>query len=186
MPNVSHYYDEPYKHSFTKVIIVGGGNSAIEAALELYRHDVDVTMVVRGEELKASAKYWLVPDIRNRIKEGKIKVLYQSELTAINDESAEVRNASGVTHMAADFIYILTGYLPDKELLLASGLSPDEKILVKHDPKSFETDIEGLYLCGTVLAGVHTEKVFIESGRDHAIAIANDIVKKKSQVEVGL
>ncbi len=186
LPNVSHYYDEPYKHSFTKVIIVGGGNSAIEAALELYRHDVDVTMVVRGEELKASAKYWLVPDIRNRIKEGKIKVLYQSELTAINDESAEVRNASGVTHMAADFIYILTGYLPDKELLLASGLSPDEKILVKHDPKSFETDIEGLYLCGTVLAGVHTEKVFIENGRDHAIAIANDIVKKKSQVEVGL
>lgn len=179
-PNVSHYYEEPFAHSFQKVVIVGGGNSAIEAALELYRHNVDITMVVRGEGLKPTAKYWLVPDIQNRIKEGKIKVIYKAVAKAIRENEIEIFSKdSGDQTLEADFIYMLVGYLPDEKLLRASGLNPNpDDLLVDHNPDTFESEIDGLYLCGTILAGVRTEKVFIENGRDHAIAIANDISRK--------
>jgi len=179
LPTVSHYYDEPYRHSFQKVVIVGGGNSAIEAALELYRHDVDVTMVVRGEDLKPTAKYWLVPDIKNRIKEGKIKVLFESRLKEIRDGEVEVLTPEGNKILEVDFTYLLVGYLPDEKLLRASGLNPDENLKVAFDPEDYETEVDGLYVCGTVLAGIHTEKVFIENGRDHAIAIAKDIADER-------
>ncbi|MCA1762343.1 MAG: YpdA family putative bacillithiol disulfide reductase [Flavobacteriales bacterium] len=176
-PNTNHYYEEPYAHSFQKVVIVGGGNSAIEAALELYRHDVDVTMVVRGDDIKQTAKYWLVPDIRNRIKEGKIKLITNTAVTAISEDHIHIQSVDGRDEkLPADFVYLLVGYLPNEALLKKCGLKPDpETLLVNFDQKTFESDVEGLYLCGTVLAGVRTEKVFIENGRDHAIAIANSI-----------
>jgi thioredoxin reductase (NADPH) len=182
LPHVSHYYDEPYRHSFQKVVIVGGGNSGIEAALELYRHDVDVTMVVRGDSLKPTAKYWLVPDITNRIKEGKIKVIYNATAKEIRESEIDIETTDGLQTLEADFIYLLVGYLPDEQLLRNCALSPDEELLVTHDEETFETEVNGLYLCGTVLAGVRTEKVFIENGRDHAVAIADDIVKKRERV----
>ena len=178
-PNVSHYYEEPFAHSFQKVVIVGGGNSAIEAALELYRHNVDVTMVVRGEGLKPTAKYWLVPDIQNRIREGKIKVMYQSEATVIEPGNIRVKNPEGAHSLPADFIYMLVGYLPDARLLRACGLHPDPvDLIVDHDPETMESEVPGLYLCGTILAGTRTEKVFIENGRDHAIAIAKAVAER--------
>ncbi len=181
-PNVSHYYEEPFAHSFQKVVIVGGGNSAIEAALELYRHNVDITMVVRGEGLKPTAKYWLVPDIQNRIKEGKIKVIYQAEAKAIGENKIEiVSKEGGKQTLEADFVYMLIGYLPDENLMKACGLHPKpDDLLLEHDRETFESEIDGFYLCGTILAGVRTEKVFIENGRDHAIAIGNDIARKEA------
>lgn len=179
---VSHYYDEPYRHSFQKVVIAGGGNSAIEAALELYRHDVDVTMVVRGESLKPTAKYWLIPDIKNRIKEGKIRVLYRSVLSRIREGEVDLITPEGQKRIEADFVYLLTGYLPDENLLRACGLKPNKSLHVQYHKDTYESEVEGLYLCGTVLAGVHTEKVFIENGRDHSIAIAGDIAKKKMAI----
>ena len=182
--HVSHYYDEPYRHSFQKVAIVGGGNSAIEAALELYRHDVDVTMVVRGEDLKPTAKYWLIPDIRNRIKEGKLKVIFNSTAVAIRNGDMDILTPDGERTLEADFVYLLVGYLPDAKLLEACGLKPDGELKVPHHPETFETEVEGLYLCGTVIAGVHTEKVFIENGRDHAKAIAESIEKKRSKISI--
>lgn len=176
-PKTNHYYDEPYAHSFQKVVIVGGGNSAIEAALELYRHDVDVTMVVRGDDIKQTAKYWLVPDIRNRIKEEKIKLITNTRVTAISDNHVSVQKSDGSDEeIPADFVYLLVGYLPNEELLKKCGLKPDsESLLVNYDPDTFESDVEGFFLCGTVLAGVRTENVFIENGRNHAIAIADAI-----------
>jgi thioredoxin reductase (NADPH) len=180
LPHVSHYYEEPYAHSFQKVVIVGGGNSAIEAALELYRHDVDVTMVLRGEDFKPTAKYWLIPDIRNRVKEGKIKVITHSRVQKIREKTVKITTPEGTQNLDADFVYMLIGYLPNETLLRGCGLQPDrESLLVAHDASSFETEIEGLYLCGTVLAGVHTEKIFIENGRDHAVAIADHIAEKQ-------
>ena len=177
LPHVSHYYEEPYAHSFSKVAIVGGGNSAVEAALELYRHDVDVTMVLRGSDIKPTAKYWLVPDLKNRIKEGKIKVLKEHRALRIVPGKLLLQNAEGrEVELPADAVYLLTGYLPDADFLKACGLQPEpDSLLLKHHPETLESEVDGLYLAGTVLAGVHTEKVFIENGRDHAIAIADHI-----------
>lgn len=184
LPNVSHYYKEPYGHSFEKVVIVGGGNSGIEAALELYRHNVDVTMVVRGEDLKPTAKYWLVPDIKNRIKEGKIKVIFNAEAKAIRNGEIDIITANDeIQTLEADFIYMLVGYMPEVKLLTACGLNPDpNSLLLGFDPITYESEIENLFLCGTVLAGIHTEKVFIENGREHAKSIAAAVSQKMETV----
>lgn len=180
LPMVSHYYKEPYAHSFQKVVIVGGGNSGIEAALELYRHNVDVTMVVRGEDLKPTAKYWLVPDIKNRIKEGKIKVIFNAEARAIREGGIDIVTADGERQsIESDYIYVLIGYLPEVKLLTACGLNPDpESLLLDFNLTTYESEVENLYLCGTVLAGIHTEKVFIENGREHAKTIAFSVNEK--------
>lgn len=180
--NVAHYYKEPYAHSFQNVTIIGGGNSAIEAALELYRHDVNVTMLVRGDDLKPTAKYWLIPDIKNRIKEGKIKLITNAVATLINESFVEYSKGGETHKLHSDFVYALTGYLPSEELMKKCGLNPDpDSLLVDYDKATFESPVEGLFMCGTVLAGVRTEKVFIENGRDHAIAIADKIASKESQ-----
>jgi thioredoxin reductase (NADPH) len=182
LPHVSHYYDEPYAHSFGKVVIIGAGNSGVEAALELYRHDVDVTLVARGEDIKPTAKYWLVPDLRNRIKEGKIKLITHSRAIAIAPGFIDLQHEDGSTQKpAADAVYLLTGYLPDAAFLEKCGLKPDkESLLVAHNPETFESHVAGMYLAGTVLAGVHTEQVFIENGREHAKIIADEIQKSFS------
>ncbi len=180
LPQVSHYYDEPFKYSFTKVIIIGGGNSAIEAALELYRHDVDVTIIHRGEELRQTVKYWLIPDIKNRIKEGKIKAIFQTIIKEVTPTEAVVENivTGEETRFPANFVFFLTGYLPDSQLLLKAGIFLNEELVPQYDTRTFETNVKGLYLAGTVLAGIHTEKVFIENGRHHAQAIIDHITNR--------
>ena len=157
-------------------MIVGAGNSGVEAALELYRHDVHVTLVARGEDLKPTAKYWLVPDIKNRIKEGKITLITNAEAVRIDEKSITLDIAGETRVLQAEHVFLLVGYLPDGTLLEDSGLKPEPiSLLTPHNTKTYETDVKGLYLCGTILAGIHTEKVFIENGREHAIAIAEDI-----------
>ncbi len=176
LPHVSHYYDEPFRYSFTKVVIVGGGNSAIETALELYRHDVDVTLVHRGPDLKETAKYWLLPDIRNRIKEGHIKVHFNTRVERIGEKWLEIHDGSGSSSLRADFVLALIGYLPDAPLLKAFGVEVDpEELIPTYDPDTYLSNVPGLYLCGTVLAGIRTERVFIENGREHAVRIAEGI-----------
>ena len=181
-PHVSHYYDEPFKYSFTKVVIIGASNSAVEAALELYRHDVDITIVHRGENFRSTVKYWLVPDVKNRVKEGKIKTVFDSVVTQIDEKTVTVNNlkTGDETQLDADFIFILTGYIPDADLLRRCGieLNPDTQVPY-YDNETFETNVPGLYVCGTVLAGIYTEKVFIENGREHAEAIIDHIVGRE-------
>jgi thioredoxin reductase (NADPH) len=185
LPHVSHYYDEPFRYSYTKVVIVGGGNSAVEAALELYRHDVDVTIVHRFEDLRQTVKYWLIPDVKNRIKEGKIKALYHTEVKAIESDKIIVqrRETGEVQELPADFVFLLVGYVPDMQLLQSAGVTFNETGMVPmYDHHTFETNVPGLYLAGTVVAGIHTEKVFIENGRDHGKAIVDHILGRPVRV----
>ena len=182
LPHVSHYYDEPFQYSFSKVVIIGAANSAVEAALELYRHDVDVTVVHRGEDFRSTVKYWLIPDVKNRVKEGKIKTKFNSLLKAIEPKRILTENVlTGEEEWTeADFVLMLVGYLPDGALLQRCGIELRETSLIPvFDPDTYETNIPGLYLCGTVLAGIHTEKVFIENGRDHAAAIIDHIAGRE-------
>ena len=177
LPHVSHYYDEPFRYSYSRVAIVGGGNSAVEAALELYRHDVDVTLVHRGDDLRQTVKYWLIPDVKNRIKEGKIKAVFNVEIKKITQNQVLLENTQNgeETILPADFVFLLVGYLPDASLLLRAGVQLTETMAPVHDKRTFETNVPGLYVCGTVIAGVQTEKVFIENGREHARALVDHI-----------
>lgn len=184
LPHVSHYYDEPFRYSFTKVVIVGAANSAVEAALELYRHDVDVTVVHRREDFKPTVKYWLIPDVKNRVKEGKIKTQFNTRVTRIEPHQVHLENVeTGETSvLPADFVLILSGYTPDASLLRRCGIELDpETQIPAFDKQTFETNVPGLYVCGTVLAGIYTEKVFIENGREHARAILEHIMGKEVQ-----
>ena len=182
LPHVSHYYDEPFLYSFSKVVIVGAANSAVEAALELYRHDVDVTIVHRGEDFRPTVKYWLVPDVKNRVKEGKIKTRFNSLTKAIENKRVLIENTTTGEEewLEADFVLMLVGYVPDASLLERCGVELQQPSLVPvYDSTTYETNVPGLYLCGTVVAGIHTEKVFIENGRDHAAAIVDHIAGRE-------
>ncbi|WP_428667672.1 YpdA family putative bacillithiol disulfide reductase [Runella sp.] len=182
LPHVSPYYDEPFLYSFSKVVIIGAANSAVEAALELYRHDVDVTIVHRGEDFRPTVKYWLVPDVKNRVREGKIKTRFNSLTTAIEPKRVQIENVeTGESEwLEADFVLMLIGYIPDAALLQRCGIELTQPSMVPiYDPETFETNVPGLYLCGTVVAGIHTEKVFIENGREHAAAIIDHIAGRK-------
>ncbi|NIJ55345.1 YpdA family putative bacillithiol disulfide reductase [Dyadobacter arcticus] len=178
LPHVSHYYDEPFRYSYTNVVLVGGSNSSVEAALELYRHDANVTIVHKEADFRTKVKYWLVPDVKNRVKEGKIHTRFNSITQAIEPGRIQIKNIeNGETEwLPADFVFLLVGYLPDEHLIARCGVELDPVTKVPtFDPDTFETNVTGLYLCGTVMAGVFTEKVFIENGRDHAAAIADHL-----------
>jgi thioredoxin reductase (NADPH) len=148
----------------------------------MYRHDVDVTIVHRGEDFRPTVKYWLVPDVKNRIKEGKIKTKFNSLIKAIEPKRILVDNllTGEEEWMEADFVFMLIGYIPDGALLQRCGIELRESTMIPvFDPETFETNVPGLYLCGTVIAGIHTEKVFIENGRDHAVAIIDHIAGRE-------
>lgn len=181
LPHVSHYYDEPFNYSFTNVVIIGASNSAVEAALELYRADAHVTIVHRADDFRKTVKYWLVPDVKNRVKEGKIHTRFSTCVTRIEPGKVCATNlqTGEESNIPADFVLILTGYIPDADLLQECGvtLNPETQVPT-YDKETFETNVPGLYVCGTVMAGIYTEKVFIENGRDHAKAIIDHITGK--------
>ncbi len=179
LSHVKYYFDEPYPYAQQNVVIIGGGNSAVEAALSLYRHGVNVSIIVRKENMKKTAKYWLIPDLLNRIKEGKIKAYYQHETLSIKEKSvlaADVANNQQAS-ISADFVFILSGYLPDINLMKESGIKVDPQTCEpEFNDQTFETNVPGLYVAGTVTAGIHTEKVFIENGRLHGKNIIDHIL----------
>lgn len=184
LPHVQHYYDEPYPYVHQKVAIVGAGNSAVEAALDLYRHGAEVRLIVRGKSMKKTAKYWLIPDLLNRIKEGNILVHYEHKTVRIEEKHILIEGLESKKkkRIESDFVFILTGYLPDVEFMKGCGIKVDP---VSKEPffnrQSFETNIENLYVAGTLTAGIHTEKVFIENGRLHGKKIIKDILEKKAK-----
>lgn len=180
LPKVKHYYDDPHYYAFQKVLVVGASNSSVDAALETFRKGADVTMVVRKDVISKSVKYWVKPDIENRIKEGSIKAYFNSNIKAIHEHTVEIETPDGMITLENDFVLALTGYHPDFTLLkhLNITLSDDEKQCPLYDGETMETNQKGIYLAGVVCGGFDTHKLFIENSRVHADKIINAIVKK--------
>jgi len=172
LPHVSHYYAEAHPHYQTRGVIVGGGNSAAEAALELYRAGAGVTLVHRHPELKSTIKYWVRPDIENRIKEGAVAARFSSRVLEIRPTDIVIEGPRGREELPADWVLLLTGYRTDTELLVRAGVRCDAATSKPEiDPDTLETNVPGLFLAGAVVSGRDTSTIFIENGRFHGEAI---------------
>jgi len=176
LPHVTHYYTEPHPFWHQDVVVIGGKNSAVESALDLYRNGARVTLLVRSKELGASLKYWVRPDIENRIKAGQIQALLSTRVKEIVREGIVVENDAGVQELSAKQVFALTGYHPDYEFIQALGvrLDPESK-RPSLDPKTLESNVSGIYLAGVVVAGRHTGEIFIENGRFHGKQIVEGL-----------
>ena len=178
LSKLTHYYKDPHYYAMQHVIVVGASNSSVDAALETYRKGAKVTMVVRDAEISQRVKYWVRPDIINRIKEGSITAHFNSMLTEVRPLDADILTPEGLITIPNDFVLALTGYRPDFKLLRKFGinLSEDEKLLPEHDPETMETNQKGLYLAGVVCGGMDTHLWFIENSREHALKIIRNCV----------
>ena len=180
LPHVSHYYREAHAYHRRRVVVVGGKNSAAIVALELFRAGAAVTLVHRGARLGGSVKYWIRPDIENRIAEGSIPARFETRVVEITPDDVVVEDARGRDRLPADAVFLLTGYYPDPALLTGAGVRVDPATLVpEHDRETLETNVRGLYLAGAVVSGRETGRIFIENGRFHGRAIVESIRKRR-------
>jgi thioredoxin reductase (NADPH) len=179
LPHVSHYYGEAHTYYRERVVIVGGKNSACEAALELHRNGAHVTLVHRGAALGDSVKYWVRPDIENRIKEGSIAARFSTRVVEIRPTEVVVESTDGRETIPADGVLLLTGYRADPAFLRGIGITVDPDTLVPaHDPSTFETNVPNLFIAGGQLAGTRTGTIFIENGRLHGERIAQVLAER--------
>ena len=180
LPKVRHYYNDPHYYANQNVVVVGASNSSIDAALETYRKGAKVTLVIRGKEISNRVKYWVKPDIENRIAEGSIRVHYNSELTKITTDKVFINSPNGQIELENDFVLALTGYQPNFEFLRKLKVSIPEEFpcIPVHNPQTMETNVTGLYLAGVVCGGLNTHLWFIENSRIHANMIINHILTK--------
>lgn len=180
LPKVRHYYTEPYPYARQKVVVVGSSNSAVDAALETYRKGAEVTMIIRHSEISKSVKYWVKPDIENRIAEGGITAHFSSEIVEIKERSVVFKTVDQQIHeIENDFVLAMTGYLPDFDFLKNSGIQLNGDCLNPfYNPETMETNIPDLYLAGVVCGGKDTHLWFIENSRIHADMIINSILSK--------
>lgn len=179
LPKVSHYYKDPHFYASQKLAVVGASNSAIDAALECWRKGSEVSLIIRGPEVGQRVKYWVRPDIINRIEEGSIKAYYNSTVQEIRKDTILLNTPNGEVVLENDFVLALTGYTPNFEFLEKMGVtfSKDEKRLPTYNPETMETNVSGLYLAGVICGGMETHKWFIENSRIHAKIIVDHIVK---------
>ncbi|HSP41041.1 MAG TPA: YpdA family putative bacillithiol disulfide reductase, partial [Gillisia sp.] len=180
LPKVAHYYDDPHYYARQKVVVVGASNSAVDAALEIYRKGGDVTMIVRSPDIGDRVKYWVRPDIINRIAEGSINALFNAELVEIRENEVVINTSEGNMTLQNDFVLLLTGYRPNFEFLKTIGirLSDDALLKPQYDPETMESNVKGIYLAGVICGGMETHKWFIENSRIHAGKIIGDIKNK--------
>jgi putative YpdA family bacillithiol system oxidoreductase len=180
LPKVKHYYDEPHPYAKQKIAVIGAGNSAVDVALETFRNGAEVTMVIRGAAIKESVKYWVKPDIENRIKSGEIASYFYSTLKEIREHEILIQTPDGEKVLENDFVLAMTGYTPNYSLLNNLGI-PYENDSFKtpiYDENTQESAKKGMYVAGVVCGGLQTNKWFIENAREHAVQIANDIRTK--------
>jgi thioredoxin reductase (NADPH) len=182
LPKVKHYYQDPHFYTLQKVLVVGASNSSVDVALETFRKGAEVTMVVRGAEISSRVKYWVKPDILNRIEEGSIKVYFNSNLKAIRETEVDIETPQGVVTIPNDFVMAMTGYKPNFEFLKSAGinLSNDGKYIPQYNNQTMETNLPGVYLAGVVCGGLDTHLWFIENSRVHADMIIKDIMSKRN------
>jgi thioredoxin reductase (NADPH) len=186
LPKVMHYYKEPHPYFDMDVLIVGAKNSAAIAALELWRRGSRVTLVHRGPEIHRNVKYWIKPDIENRIKNGEVKAYFNSCVVEITDQAVRLKRPEGEKVIKNDFVFALTGYHPDYEFLQSLGIEltrPEMRPVC--DPKTFESNVPGIYVAGVIVAGSRTSEIFIENGRFHGKQIAEDLKTKLKVARVG-
>jgi len=181
LPKVSHYYNDPHYYATQKTIVVGASNSAVDAALEIYRKGGDVTMIVRKPEIGERVKYWVRPDIINRIEEGSIKAYFNASLKEIKETEVVLDTPEGEKFIENDFVLLLTGYRPNFGFLQEIGieLSDDGKKIPFYNNETMETNVPGIFLAGVICGGVETHKWFIENSRIHAKIIMEEIAENK-------
>ncbi|OLB03102.1 MAG: hypothetical protein AUH08_01065 [Verrucomicrobia bacterium 13_2_20CM_54_12] len=168
LSHVSHYYSEPHEYWNQDVVVIGGKNSSAEAALDLYRNGARVTLVHRNKELGATIKYWVRPDIENRIKAGQVKALFETRVKRITNEEVLVENGTGEKRLPARRVFALTGYHPDFTFIESLGVRLDpESRKPALDANTLESNVAGIHLAGVVIGGRHTGEIFIENGRFH-------------------
>jgi thioredoxin reductase (NADPH) len=181
LPHVSHYYREPHPHWRRRVVIVGAGNSAAEAALELCRAGAEVTMVIRGDTVRPTVKYWVRPDLENRIREGAITAIFGATVEVITPSAVAVRHGEKRSELPADAVLLLTGFVADISLVRGAGaqVRPDSSVVL--DATTFETTVPGLFVVGSAGFGERTGEVFIENGRLHARAAVAAISRRLAE-----
>ena len=177
---VKHYYHEPHPFYDLEVLVIGGKNSAAIAALDLWRHGAKVTLVHRGAEMHRHVKYWILPDINNRIKNGEIDAYFSSNVTSITEDDVTLSTPQGNVTLANHFVFALTGYHPDFSFIERLGVALDEANdrCPVCDPATLESNVPGIYLAGVVVAGERTNEIFIENGRFHGQLIAESLREK--------
>ena len=182
LDKVKHYYKNPHFYALQKVLVVGAANSAVDAALETWRKGATVTMVIRGDTISDRVKYWVKPDIENRIAEGSIKAYFNSAIAEIRDHEVDIKTPDNMVTIENDWVLSMTGYQPNLTFLRNLGihLSEDEVCKPTYNDENYETNVKGIYLAGVILGGMNTHRLFIENSREHAEKIIKDISKKKN------
>jgi thioredoxin reductase (NADPH) len=187
LPHVSHYYTEAHPYYRKNVVIVGGANSTADAALDLYRSGAHVTIVHRHAQFSASIKYWVKPDLENRVKEGSIAARMDAHVTRITPHTVTIDQHGAIEELPADAVFLLTGYRADTGLFERSGIHFDPETLTPDfDAETFETNVPGLYLAGQVTTGKHTGKIFIENGRFHGERVVDVIARRLGAREAAI
>jgi thioredoxin reductase (NADPH) len=186
LPKVKHYFDEPHPYIDHKLIVVGGGNSGVDVALETYRKGADVTMVIREPSFKDGIKYWVKPDIENRIAEGSIQAHFNSVVKTIREKEVDILTPDGMITVENDFVFAMTGYHTDFSLLQKAGISIMNNQM-QHpcfNPETHQTNISNVFLAGVVCSGYETNKWFLENSRDHATKIFDLIEEKPAKASL--
>ena len=178
LSKVTHYYKDPAFYAFQKVLVVGANNSAVDAALETWRKGASVTMVIKGDGIGSRVKYWVRPDIENRIKEGSIKAYFNSQVSEITATQVTINTPEGIVNIGNDFVIAATGYQPNLSFLhkLGMDLCENENRTPVYDDDTHESSVKGIYLAGVICGGMDTHSLFIENSREHAVKIVQDIL----------
>ena len=184
LPKVSHYYKDPHFYAFQKVLVVGANNSAVDAALETWRKGADVTMVIRRNQIGERVKYWVRPDIVNRVNEGSIKAYFNSTVKEIRQDCVDIQTPDGVVTIENDWVLAMTGYQPNLEFLRKLGiqLSEDEVMKPHYNEASYETNVPNVFIAGVICGGMNTHRLFIENSREHAEKVIQTIARRTASL----